>query len=444
MDTGLSLLALHILQEEEEEDRQIRLIFLSALKLEYEELARGLRTRVKLHRCAIPHPEQAAINTLLDSTDDSSWIALLGFHRTSFEILYSFFKPAFEAVWMAESARLRQRRLGSQLSPPHAALPQDGVGAQHILWGKIGCLYDRVSGDCRRVLALVLFHTATLAEQKVACMIFGVTPSTLSNYLSLGLITLHSVLQHLPEAAVTWPSGARQQEYASMIRRRYTHLTPSFNPFAFLDGLNLPVKESGDPLVQNATYNGWLAGCYVSNIFVYAPDGTIIWARVNMPGSWHDALRARTLLEAIADEPGFVHDGLCIVADTAFPRSADMQGRLVTPKKQSDVDRLKRHGALAAQLEELRTQHTQATTVRQAAEWGMRQLQSGFARLRVPLPLDMVERQRLISTCVFLHNLRVRQVGLSQIRTVYSAVWQQSEYIRLSQPLPENIGHLKF
>ena len=98
------------------------------------------------------------------------------------------------------------------------------------------------------------------------------------------------------------------------------------------------------------------------------------------------------------------------------------------------MDRLYHNNGTREQLIAMKAMHRDVTTVRQAAEWGMRHLQSGFARLRVPLLLDVVARRLLLDACVLLHNFRVRTVGLSQIRTVYTPIWQQSEYVRLEKP----------
>ena len=57
---------------------------------------------------------------------------------------------------------------------------------------------------------------------------------------------------------------------------------------------------------------------------------------------------------------------------------------------------------------------------RQTAEWGMRGLQGRFGRLRMPLEIEDTDGHAdLIETCFRLHNLRVRQIGISHIRNVY-------------------------
>ena len=58
----------------------------------------------------------------------------------------------------------------------------------------------------------------------------------------------------------------------------------------------------------------------------------------------------------------------------------------------------------------------------------MRQLQGGFGRLRMPLDANDLEgRRTLLEVCVRLMNVRVRRVGISEIRNVYLPIWEQAE-----------------
>lgn len=69
------------------------------------------------------------------------------------------------------------------------------------------------------------------------------------------------------------------------------------------------------------------------------------------------------------------------------------------------------------------TQHRACVSVRQAAEWGMRTLQSTFPRIKIPLTWDTPERGRLLEIVMYMNNFRARLVGRNQIRTVYSQDW---------------------
>ena len=65
--------------------------------------------------------------------------------------------------------------------------------------------------------------------------------------------------------------------------------------------------------------------------------------------------------------------------------------------------------------------NSQATSVRQAAEWGMKALQNSFPRLKSTLKYEEHgERQMIIKSIVLLYNLRSRLVGLNKISTVFN------------------------
>ena len=57
---------------------------------------------------------------------------------------------------------------------------------------------------------------------------------------------------------------------------------------------------------------------------------------------------------------------------------------------------------------------------KQAAEWGVRAIESIFGRMTVPLMAESFLRRRLLKIRVHLYKFRVRYVGLNQLQTVYS------------------------
>ena len=361
--------------------------------------ALNTRVRIKVASAALPSPDNSPACKLLNCDDEPSWIALCGFTKTVFLEIYEHFCPTFARMWQEERGPVSTR-------------------------GRRASLYR--DGDCTRVLLLALMFLITCTQQKVMCMLFGVSPSSLSRYLRTGLRALLSALKEMPEAKVRWPNHEEQDAYFLLIKKKYPDI--KFRPFGFIDGLNLPVLESGDFFTQNADYNGYLAGTFKSNILVYAPDGTVIYAIMNLPGSYHDAWAATDLRIRMREKPGFLREGYCIVGDTAFPRTKDMEGKIVTPYKQDDVERVF-HTATREELMEMRVRHSYVVSIRQAAEWGMREIQGQFARLRLPLPCDAFERQRMLAIIIHLHNLRARRVEINQIRTVYSPLWESNPLI---------------
>jgi hypothetical protein len=155
--------------------------------------------------------------------------------------------------------------------------------------------------------------------------------------------------------------------------------------------------------------------------------GELIAAVLNAPGSWHDSRVARPVYDALRNQtpPGFF-----LVADTAFPRGArerNMPDRIKAPLKAGD-----RVPAEAGAQAAVMGYNRQLLTYRQTAEWGMRDFQGSFPRLRLPLPIsDVTWRQDMLENMARMHQLRVRRVGVNQIRNVYQPIWKAAEDERL-------------
>ncbi|KUF99515.1 Crossover junction endonuclease [Phytophthora nicotianae] len=106
----------------------------------------------------------------------------------------------------------------------------------------------------------------------------------------------------------------------------------------FVDGKNYRVQEPSDVDLQNAHYNGWLHSVLITGTLCYGCDGTLIWAKLNCPGSWNDGEMSFALQEKLADVRITV-PGTGVAADTAFPASKGTRGRIVTPLKDGDLER---------------------------------------------------------------------------------------------------------
>ena len=64
--------------------------------------------------------------------------------------------------------------------------------------------------------------------------------------------------------------------------------------------------------------------------------------------------------------------------------------------------------------------NNQATSVRQAAEWGMRAFQGSFPRVKDRFIYEEKgERKIILKFIVYLYNYRARKVGLNQILNTY-------------------------
>ena len=118
-------------------------------------------------------------------------------------------------------------------------------------------------------------------SQPWLCQLFALTPATLNRYLLEGKTVLVRVVRRLPAARVRWPSATEMRRLAAMVSRAQPALEGCFD---FVDGLNLRMRDLGDPDVQNAFYNGWLHCCVASSIFVFSPLGEVIYYFLNCPG----------------------------------------------------------------------------------------------------------------------------------------------------------------
>ncbi|KAA1080596.1 hypothetical protein PGT21_014072 [Puccinia graminis f. sp. tritici] len=263
----------------------------------------------------------------------------------------------------------------------------------------------RRSLDAAGTLGLVLHWLCSTMSSYSLQQLFGVTPAVCSRYLASGMDHLLDVLNSHPKARFLWPTTERRaRSYSRPIQKKFPLLT---NCFGFLDGLNLPVLVSDDE------------DC----ILAFAPDGTIMHAILNAPGSWHDSTIAEPLYDQLLHH---TPPGYRVISDTAFPRkSARLQSRILAPVKRGD--RLPTDALDFARLQLL---NEQLVSARQAAEWGMRSIQGSFARLKLPLPAsDHAYRLKVLQVVCRLHQLRCQSVGINQTATVYQSVWDEDQIL---------------
>lgn len=268
-------------------------------------------------------------------------------------------------------------------------------------------------------------------EQTTLCLVFGVPPSTLSRTLRRAEESLASALKGYAPARISWPSPSSQAEMAKLVEAREPLLQ---HTFGFIDGKNLRVRvwnfkrflfyltfsavlqvqQPSNSDLQNAMYNGWLHTVFVTGTICFAADGCIIWAKHNCPGSWNDSNTSLGFRTKLLDPVCCPDQRMNVVSDSAFPCSTSMAGRILTPLKDGDLDRI-----LPSLRSSARTLHNAITSVRQAAEWGMGSIQKVYHRLNLPLPYDPDLRGLRIGSLFRMVNYRVRTVGISQIRTTF-------------------------
>ncbi|KDR70605.1 hypothetical protein GALMADRAFT_50277, partial [Galerina marginata CBS 339.88] len=348
---------------------------------------RRWQTRQYLVRAELlPNPRgQTAWQRLYQARKDRGFITTMGFDVETFDyILHS----GFAETWMSTPIPRTDTSIQGGARP----------GAQSL---------DPAGG-----LGLVLHYLNSTMTEVSLEEIFVLIPSIVTRYINFCLeILLHTLRNAIPEAYLGWLQTPQEfNKCSDLIIRRHPRLSGAF---ASIDGLNLAVQTSKDEEIENATFNGWLHKHFISTVLVFSPLGTIIAARTNAPGSWHDTHVAQPIYEKLQTR---TPEGYFLVADTAFPRgTGDIAGQIRAPVKAGQRVR-----GTDEEIAEAMAFDRELLSYRQTAEWGNRQLQGTFGRLRIPLDINNShQRGDLLEICFRLANLRTRWIGINQITTVY-------------------------
>ena len=142
-----------------------------------------------------------------------------------------------------------------------------------------------------------------------------------------------------------------------------------------LDGLKITVECSGCEDDQNIFYNGWTCNHYVSAVFAFCRDGSIPICCYNVPGSIHDSAIAGMGKIYNKLEEVYNRTGGCGTVASAF---AHTNHQFLIKSGDESVDMT---------LEEIAICND-ATSVHQAAEWGMRSFQASFPHLKDRIPFE--------------------------------------------------------
>lgn len=336
----------------------------------------SLRTRHRLTRSAIVSPEHSPWAHIIAHADPGSFLNLTGFTRQAFHQLASIIFP---------------------LEPVEIGLKR----------GRPSLLNDHGQ------LGLYLFYLGSKMHLKHLCLIFGVTPTTAQVYIDRVMELICEHLVNHPLCKIKMANPAERQTYAHMIQAREPLI---HNCIGFIDGLAVPIECSDDVDEQDTFYNGYHHDTTCNSVFAFAPTGKIIFAAINHPGSWHDATVCKDLIQWAINNLG--DHVFCV--DQAFPRSGQLYGKFVGPMSAS-----KRRKLSPVLREALITLHNLYTSLRQAAEWGMRAMEGTFARLKSRLTSNYRKRHMILLSIALLTNLRVELVGLNQIATVFNPEYEQ-------------------
>lgn len=336
----------------------------------------------RIARLALHSPSMSSFEVLFGSGDDRSLITLTGFDHHTFRRMLELFEPLY----------------GMYSPYPH---PNRATRLRH----------DNHVGRPRslnptQALALTLAWYRTRGSAFVLCMLFGISESVCAQFVKFGRAILLRALSRDGDAMVRLPSEAEARDFCAAFAAHYPML---HDVFAVADGLKIQIQASGDFLTQNRYYNGWTHGHYVGSVLVFAPNGTIVACAINAPGSMHDSSIAEW--GGVYEKLQLMYDryGVRCVVDSAFSKSEypflikSSQDAYPFAKCAADIIRAQ-----------------QATSARQASEWGMRGLQGSFPRIHDPLRFEEKdERKTILYLLVLLYNFRSRRVGINQILSTF-------------------------
>ena len=178
---------------------------------------------------------------------------------------------------------------------------------------------------------------------------------------------LVAILKADLKSEVRIPDAAKIALFKEAITAKHSLLVDCY---WMVDGLKLYLQQAGDSIIQSCFYNGWIHDHYVTNIFAFALNGSIIICTLNASGTWHDSTLAHwgsmysKLQKCWEDHHGKV------LMDSAF--ASNMYEFIIQSSHNIPIT----EGCQAMLLGQ------QAMSCRQAVEWGMRGLQGLFPRLK--------------------------------------------------------------
>ena len=393
-DENDMLIILYLLQEEEETSKKEKFIFSHNRHIFRQNIdAEGRRRRSGyIPRCALHDPIVSAFSILYRSNDDGALITVTGFDHSTFCYILSKFAPTYDTM------------------TPYTA---DGSMREMMIKKGRPRTFDSTLG-----LALVLLHLRSRGGSHLLQMVFGSTKTPLSLWMRFGRRVLLFNLKSEPNAKVKMPTcPLKIQSYCDAIRHKYKELGRR-RVLCAADGLKLTLQQAPEYIMQAQFFNGWKHDHYVTSVFVFAPDGTIVAMAINGPGVLHDSDMAKMGDLYGKLESMFTKYYVRGVVDSAFATKNNeflIQSAQTLPETADASEHLL---------------HVEATAVRQLSEWGMRALQGSFPRLKDRFDYkERGERGIILNLIPRLNNLRANMVGISQIRNSFMTHLEKSPEI---------------
>ena len=255
-------------------------------------------------------------------------------------------------------------------------------------------------------LALVLYFTRTRGAVWSLQILFGLSYTILNAWISFGGLLVTKILELDPSARMRDRTPEEWNSYVDAVGERHPALGRS-RVGGTVDGLKLYIQSSPHATVQEIFYNGWTHDHYVTNVFLFVPDGTIAMSAMNAPGCMHDS--TITLRSGMYDrmERVFRALGIRFTVDDAF--NATIYNFLIKSGDKSRGTTL---------LDDILNR--EATSMRRSAEWGMRAFRASFPRVCDRIKYEEHgKRYKFIKMLVLLYNYRTNKVGINQIRNTY-------------------------
>jgi hypothetical protein len=218
------------------------------------------RVRKRMNKTSVSGFKKSSWRNLYKYADDASFLDVTGFTKDSFNYLVNYLRNHDDRRHKGDSGRPWSMNYH----------------------GRVGLL--------------ILYLGSTMLLKQLS-LIFGIVPSVLERNIDY---MLNHVCRFLPlhqNSMIKFPNNADCIRFSNLVKYRY----PVNDVIGFMDGLSVPVKCSSDSVTQAAYYNGWKSDTMCNNVMLFSPEGKVIAACINYPGSMHDSDVSRRLCSKIVE-----------------------------------------------------------------------------------------------------------------------------------------------
>lgn len=254
------------------------------------------KRRMRIGYGDMPHPKYSwwrHLLTLKGPAHDGAWIRFAGVSRQLYDEIV-----AAASQHPDYCARPEQQRLGR--GRPMVMGSQDAIG-------------------------LALRYMIGMSETVGLMSAFYVSSECVAKKLEEGLDLLLWALQRHPDAFVKWPSKEEQEAYSQVIGEHGADPLPeglcSKKIIGWVDGFAVRISKPGDKEQERMFYSSKHQGCVISNLIAFSPQGTILWFKVNVPGSINDTDACRGLTGKLRSGSRTIING-AMLGDVAFKGEA--------------------------------------------------------------------------------------------------------------------------